>query len=62
MIDLLEKARQGNIRAIARVISKVENQEDAAREAVSFLFPYTGNAHIIGLTGPPGSGKSTLSE
>jgi len=58
--DLLEKVRQGNVRAIARVITLIENSEEAAHSAVSELYPYTGKAHIVGVTGPPGSGKSTL--
>ena len=60
MNELLEKVRQGNVRAIARVISLVENSDSAAQTAVSSLFPYGGHAHIVGITGPPGSGKSTL--
>jgi len=58
--DLLVKAREGNVRAIARVITLIENDEIAAQSAISFLHPFTGNAHIVGITGPPGSGKSTL--
>lgn len=60
MINLLPKVREGNIRAIARVITLIENDKEAARQAVSYLYPYTGQAHIVGITGPPGSGKSTL--
>lgn len=60
MNDLLDKVREGNVRAIARVITLVENSDDAAHTAVSTLYPDTGQAHIIGITGPPGSGKSTL--
>jgi LAO/AO transport system kinase len=60
VIDLLEKVRQGNVKAIARVISLVENSESEAQTAVSNLFPYSGQAHVVGITGPPGSGKSTL--
>lgn len=60
MNDLLVKVREGNIRAIARVITLIENDEVAAHTAISFLHPYTGKAHIVGITGPPGSGKSTL--
>ena len=60
MDDLLDKVRQGNVRAIARVITLVENSDEAAHTAVSALYPDTGQAHIIGITGPPGSGKSTL--
>ncbi len=60
MNDLLVKIREGNIRAIARVITLIENNEEAAHKAVSFLYPFTGHAHVVGITGPPGSGKSTL--
>ncbi len=60
MSDLLPQVRKGNIRAIARVITLIENNSEAAQEAISFLYPSTGNAHVVGVTGPPGSGKSTL--
>lgn len=60
MKDLLKRVRQGNERAIARVITLIENSDEAAHTAVSALYPYTGQAHIVGITGPPGSGKSTL--
>ncbi len=60
MNDLLAKVREGNIRAIARVITLIENNDAAAHEAVSFLYPFTGKAHVVGITGPTGSGKSTL--
>ena len=60
MNDLLEKVKEGNDRAIARVITLIENSDKAAHTAVSALYPSTGQAHIIGITGPPGSGKSTL--
>lgn len=52
--------RQGHRRAIARLITRVENNSAAAEEIVKALYAYTGQAHIIGVTGPPGSGKSTL--
>ncbi|MEM7118099.1 MAG: methylmalonyl Co-A mutase-associated GTPase MeaB [Chloroflexota bacterium] len=60
MNELLTKVLAGKPRAIARTITQVENSEEAAKTAVSFLYPHTGKAHIIGITGPPGSGKSTL--
>ncbi len=60
MNELLEKVRQGDFRAIARVITQVENSDKAASEIVSRLYKATGKAHVIGITGPPGSGKSTL--
>lgn len=60
MIDLLDRVRQGHTRSIARVITRVENDAESAETAVTHLYPFTGNAHIIGVTGAPGSGKSTL--
>ena len=60
MSDLIEGVLNGRYRAIARLITQVENSEAAAETAVTQLHAHTGNAHIIGITGPPGSGKSTL--
>ncbi len=60
MSDLIEQVINGQRRAIARLISRVENDESAARDAITKLYPLTGNSHVIGITGPPGSGKSTL--
>lgn len=60
MIDLLEKVCQGNVRAIARTITAVENDEAMAQNVTAAIYARTGNAHLIGVTGPPGSGKSTL--
>ncbi|MDX1614198.1 MAG: methylmalonyl Co-A mutase-associated GTPase MeaB [Candidatus Promineifilaceae bacterium] len=57
---LVAEVRAGSRRAVARLITRVENQEPAAREALKALYPHTGQAHIVGVTGPPGSGKSTL--
>jgi LAO/AO transport system kinase len=50
----------GDRRAVARLISLVENGAPEAREALAALYPHTGRAHIVGITGSPGSGKSTL--
>ena len=60
MNELFEQVRNGRQRAIARVITQIENSEAGAATAVTQIYPYTGQAHIIGITGPPGSGKSTL--
>ena len=60
MDDLLTQARQGRRRAIARLMTLIENDDTAAHAAISALHPYTGKAHIVGITGSPGSGKSTL--
>jgi LAO/AO transport system kinase len=58
--DLIEQAKRGRRRAIARLITLVENDEKAAQIAITELHANSGEAHIIGITGPPGSGKSTL--
>lgn len=61
MIDeLIERMLNGDKRATARLITLVENDEEKAREIIKRIYPYTGNAYIVGITGPPGAGKSTL--
>ena len=52
--------RSGDRRALARAITLVENRDALAYELVAELYPQTGNAYAVGLTGPPGVGKSTL--
>jgi LAO/AO transport system kinase len=58
--DLIARLRQGDRRAAARAISIVEDEAVGAAELVAALYPYVGRAKRIGLTGPPGAGKSTL--
>jgi LAO/AO transport system kinase len=58
--DLLARARGGDKRSIARLVSVLENDEPGAPEAMRALYPDTGRAQIVGITGPPGGGKSTL--
>ena len=58
--QLIERLRNGDVRALARAISLVENDAPSARQILSACFPLTGNALRIGITGPPGAGKSTL--
>jgi LAO/AO transport system kinase len=60
MNELLESALSGQRRAVAQLISILENEEPGAREALARLYPRTGQARVIGITGAPGSGKSTL--
>ena len=55
MKALLEQVVQGQIRAIARVITRVENNTAVAEEVIRTLYPHTGKAHIIGITGSPGA-------
>ncbi len=58
--DSVEALRAGNPRAVARAISAVERGGAEAREVIAAIFRYTGSAHVIGVTGAPGTGKSTL--
>src|SRR5271166_4610039 len=58
--DWIAKLRSGDPRALARAISTVENRADGWSELLKALFPHTGKARVIGMTGPPGAGKSTL--
>ena len=58
--SLIQELRNGNARALARAISTVENRTPGWAELLKELFPHTGHAGILGLTGPPGAGKSTL--
>ena len=60
MSELIDGVLNGRYRAIARLITQVENSEAAAETAVMQLHAHTGQAHVVGITGPPGSGKSTL--
>jgi len=57
---LAERVRAGDVRAIARAISLIEDEAPAAAGLVRDLFPHTGQTYLIGVTGPPGAGKSTL--
>jgi LAO/AO transport system kinase len=57
---LAQRVLAGDPRAVARAISLVENEDAAAPELVRALFRHTGRAYQIGVTGPPGAGKSTL--
>jgi LAO/AO transport system ATPase len=56
---LVERAREGDPRSVARLISLVEDASPALREVAAALAPHTGRAQVLGLTGSPGVGKST---
>ncbi|MDD3226630.1 MAG: methylmalonyl Co-A mutase-associated GTPase MeaB [Tissierellia bacterium] len=60
--QLVEKMLIGDKRACAKLITAVENEPDKAENIIREIHQYTGNAHIIGITGPPGAGKSTLTD
>jgi LAO/AO transport system kinase len=59
---LAEKILQGDIRAAARLMRDVDDGFPSALPELSTLYPHTGKAYIIGITGPPGAGKSTLTD
>ena len=59
---LVEGVLKGDTRAVARSITAVEDGKPEAREILSALFPHGGRGLVVGLTGPPGAGKSTLAD
>ncbi len=59
-IQSIEAVLAGDVRAVARAISKVEDASPGASRLMKAVFPYTGKATVIGITGSPGAGKSTL--
>lgn len=60
MHELVERLLKGDKRAAARLVTLVDDQDPIAAELMKQIHPHTGKAHIVGITGPPGSGKSTL--
>ncbi len=58
--NFISQLLKGNPRAVARLITFVENDIDAAEEIVNSIYKYTGKAYILGITGAPGTGKSTF--
>jgi LAO/AO transport system kinase len=60
MMELVERLVNGDRRALARSITMVESGDPGSRVILRHAYPYTGRAHILGVTGAPGSGKSTL--
>nr|MBA2381974.1 ATP-binding cassette domain-containing protein [Chloroflexota bacterium] len=58
--NLVAAARAGDRRSLARLLTAVENRTAVAEPALRELYPLAGGAHVVGITGPPGAGKSTL--
>ena len=61
-MSLAGALRSGDVRALARAISLAEDRDPQASDLVAELQPHTGNAYLVGLTGAPGTGKSTLAD
>ncbi|HTZ41096.1 MAG TPA: methylmalonyl Co-A mutase-associated GTPase MeaB [Syntrophales bacterium] len=61
-METTKKIQGGDIRAASRLIRNLEDREPGAKTTIKHLFPLTGKAHVIGITGSPGAGKSTLTD
>ncbi|MDT8902292.1 methylmalonyl Co-A mutase-associated GTPase MeaB [Anaeroselena agilis] len=61
-MDIVAELLAGSRLALSRAITAVENEYDEATAIMQKLYPHTGRAHVIGITGPPGAGKSTLTD
>jgi len=61
-LNIEKELLRGDKRACARLITMLENNQKEAIDIIKKLYKYTGNAYVIGITGPPGSGKSTLTD
>ena len=61
-MDIAAEVLKGNRLALSRAITAIENEYDEATEIMKQLYPHTGNAFVLGITGPPGAGKSTLTD
>lgn len=57
---LADRVRAGDVRALARAISLIEDEAPVAADLIRAIYPHTGGAYLVGVTGPPGAGKSTL--
>ncbi len=61
-MDIVEGVLNGSKLALSKAITAVENEYDNAVDIMTKIYPHTGNAYVIGITGPPGAGKSTLTD
>jgi len=61
-MGLARKVLKGDVQAAARLISRIEDETPDVIEEMNSIYPHTGKAYIVGVTGPPGAGKSTLSD
>ena len=61
-MEIVEKLLGGSTLALSKAITAVENEYDSAVQIMTEIYPHTGNAYVLGITGPPGAGKSTLTD
>lgn len=61
-MDIVQELLNGSPCALARAITAIENEYDDAFSIMKKIYPHTGRSHVIGITGPPGAGKSTLTD
>ena len=61
-MDIAEGVLNGSRLALSKAITAVENEHEDAVELMRKIYPHTGNAYVLGITGPPGAGKSTLTD
>lgn len=61
-MDIAQELLNGSRLALSRAITAIENEYDEAMDIMKTLYPHTGNAFVLGITGPPGAGKSTLTD
>ena len=61
-MELASKVLEGDVRAAARLISQIEDELPEALQGMNRIYPHTGRAHIVGVTGSPGAGKSSLTD
>lgn len=61
-MDIAVELLKGNRLALTRAITAIENEKENAVEIMQKVYPHTGNAFVLGITGPPGAGKSTLTD
>jgi LAO/AO transport system kinase len=59
-MEIGKKIKAGDVRAASRLIRNIEDNIPEAKTTIKHIFPLTGNAHVVGITGSPGAGKSTL--
>ena len=58
--EIIDKLKKKDVRAVARLLTLIENEEKEAENILKEIWKSTGNSYIIGITGPPGAGKSTI--